>query len=142
MFDTNKTKGFPAYQEASMKALGYNFTPEFMTPEEKLAWMKSKMIVDDEGNLFKPTSADGDYRQLSQSEMRMRAASAEGRQDLNEAVAENKQAKNDSAGASGNIVVNNNSVDNSSQSQTNNTTKLSTDHSDPTANALKEVAGF
>ena len=142
MFDTNKTKGFPAYQEASMKALGYNFTPEFMTPEEKLAWMKRKMIVDDEGNLFKPTSADGDYRQLSQSEMRMRAASAEGRQDLNEAVAENKQAKNDSAGASGNIVVNNNSVDNSSQSQTNNTTKLSTDHSDPTANALKEVAGF
>mgnify|MGYP001196022852 CR=1 FL=1 len=141
MFDTNKSKGFPAYEEASMKALGYNFQSEFMTPAEKLAWMKSKMIVDDEGNLFKPTSKDGDYKQLSKSEMSMRAAAAEGRKDLKDAVEENGRAKDDAAGSgkSGNVVVNNNTTNSNS---TNNTTNhpLSADHSDPTANTLKQLS--
>ena len=142
MFDTNKTKGFPAYEEASMKALGYNFTPEHMTPTEKLAWMKSKMIVDDEGNFFKPTSKGGDYKQLSQSEQRMRAAGAEGRKDLKEATAENKKAKDDAAGSgkTGNVVVNNNN-NSSSNNNTTQVTPLNIDHSDPTANALKQLTG-
>ena len=141
MFDTNKSKGFPAYEEASMKALGYNFQSEFMTPAEKLAWMKSKMIVDDEGNLFKPTSKDGDYKQLSKTEMSMRAAAAEGRKDLKDATEENKKVKDDAAGSgkSGNVVVNNNTTNSNS---TNNTTNhpLSADHSDPTANTLKQLS--
>jgi hypothetical protein len=142
MFDTNKTKGFPAYEEASMKALGYNFTPEHMTPTEKLAWMKSKMIVDDEGNFFKPTSKGGDYKQLSQSEQRMRAAGAEGRKDLKEATAENKKAKDDAAGSgkTGNVVVNNNN-NSSSNNNTTQVTPLNIDHSDPTANTLKQLSG-
>ena len=140
MFETNKTKGFPAYEEASMNTLGYNFQSHDMTAAEKLAWMKDKTLVDDEGNAVK--MQDGDYNVVPSGTPGEFMSAGAGNEQLNEAVAQNKQAKDDSAGATGNIVVNNNNVDNSSQSQTNNSTKLSTDHSDPTANALKEVAGF
>ena len=140
MFETNKTKGFPAYEEASMNTLGYNFQSHDMTAAEKLAWMKDKTLVDDEGNAVK--MQDGDYNVVPSGTPGEFMSAGAGNEQLNEAVAQNKQAKDDSAGATGNIVVNNNNVDNSSQSQTNNSTKLSTDHSDPTANALKEVAGI
>lgn len=140
MFETNKTKGFPAYEEASMNTLGYNFQSHDMTAAEKLAWMKDKTLVDDEGNAVK--MQDGDYNVVPSGTPGEFMSAGAGNEQLNEAVAQNKQAKDDSAGATGNIVVNNSNVDNSSQSQTNNSTKLSTDHSDPTANALKEVAGI
>ena len=75
--------------------------------------------------------------------MSMRAAAAEGRKDLKDATEENKKAKDDAAGSgkSGNVVVNNNTTNSNS---TNNTTNnpLSADHSDPTANTLKQLSGI
>mgnify|MGYP006108390249 FL=1 len=129
-----------------MDTLGYAFESPFLSSAEKLAWMKDKAMPDDDGNMVK-LSEGGEYDiQASPAgggEMVAGSSSAAG-EKLNEATAENKKAKDEAAGsASAPPIIVNQSTDNSSSSNnTTQVTKMSADHSDPTANTLKQLAGI
>ena len=139
-------KGFAKYFKTSMDTLGYAFESPFLSSAEKLAWMKDKAMPDDDGNMVK-LSEGGEYDiQASPAgggEMVAGSSSAAG-EKLNEATAENKKAKDEAAGsASAPPIIVNQSTDNSSSSNnTTQVTKMSADHSDPTANTLKQLAGI
>ena len=139
-------KGFAKYFKTSMDTLGYAFESPFLSSAEKLAWMKDKAMPDDDGNMVK-LSEGGEYdikaSPAGGGEMVAGSSSAAG-EKLNEATAENKKAKDEAAGsASAPPIIVNQSTDNSSSSNnTTQVTKMSADHSDPTANTLKQLAGI
>mgnify|MGYP000430366283 CR=1 FL=1 len=138
-------KGFAKYFKTSMDTLGYAFESPFLSSAEKLAWMKDKAMPDDDGNMVK-LSEGGEYDiQASPAgggEMVAGSSSAAG-EKLNEATAENKQAKDNAAKSSGSpIIVNNNNTTNSSSTSNTTNNPLSADHSDPTANTLKQLSGI
>ena len=139
-------KGFAKYFKTSMDTLGYAFESPFLSSVEKLAWMKDKAMPDDDGNMVK-LSEGGEYDiQASPAgggEMVAGSSSAAG-EKLNEATAENKQAKDDAAGSAKAppIIVNQSNNNSTSSSNTTQVTKMSADHSDPTANTLKQLTGI
>ena len=143
MFDFVK-RGFEKYYKTSMNTLGYAFDSAFLKPGEKLAWMKDGSMPDDDGNMvkFDKTSGSYDIQGSSAGGGEMVASSPAG-EKLSEATAENKKAKDDAAGsASAPPIIVNQSTDNSSSSNnTTQVTKMSADHSDPTANTLKQLTG-
>jgi hypothetical protein len=143
MFDFVK-RGFEKYYKTSMNTLGYAFDSAFLKPGEKLAWMKDGSMPDDDGNMvkFDKTSGSYDIQGSSAGGGEMVASSPAG-EKLSEATAENKKAKDDAAGsASAPPIIVNQSTDNSSSSNnTTQVTKMSADHSDPTANTLKQLSG-
>ena len=138
-------KGFAKYFKTSMDTLGYAFESPFLSSVEKLAWMKDKAMPDDDGNMVK-LSEGGEYDMQASpaggGEMVAGSSSAAG-EKLNEATAENKQAKDNAAKSSGSpIIVNNNNTTNSSSTSNTTNNPLSADHSDPTANTLKQLSGI
>lgn len=138
-------KGFAKYFKTSMDTLGYAFESPFLSSVEKLAWMKDKAMPDDDGNMVK-LSEGGEYDMQASpaggGEMVAGSSSAAG-EKLNEATAENKQAKDNAAKSSGSpIIVNNNNTTNSSSTSNTTNNPLSADHSDPTANTLKQLTGI
>ena len=146
MFDFVK-RGFEKYYKTSMNTLGYAFDSAFLKPGEKLAWMKDGSMPDDDGNMVKFDKTSGSYDiQASPAgggEMVAGSSSAAG-EKLNEATAENKQAKDDAAGSAKAppIIVNQSNNNSTSSSNTTQVTKMSADHSDPTANTLKQLTGI
>jgi len=139
-------KGFAKYFKTSMDTLGYAFESPFLSSVEKLAWMKDKAMPDDDGNMVK-LSEGGEYDMQASpaggGEMVAGSSSAAG-EKLNEATAENKQAKDDAAGSAKAppIIVNQSNNNSTSSSNTTQVTKMSADHSDPTANTLKQLSGI
>jgi len=143
MFDYS-SKGFEKYFKTSMNTLGYAFESPFLSSAEKLAWMTDKAMPDDDGNMVKLNEESGSYDiQASSAVGGEMVAKGAGNEKLNEATAENKKAKDEAAGsASAPPIIVNQSTDNSSSSNnTTQVTKMSADHSDPTANTLKQLAG-
>ena len=137
-------KGFAKYFKTSMDTLGYAFESPFLSSAEKLAWMKDKAMPDDDGNMVKLNEESGSYDMQASSAGGEMVAKGAGNNKLNEATAENKKAKDEAAGsASAPPIIVNQSTDNSSSSNnTTQVTKMSADHSDPTANTLKQLAGI